>query len=47
MHHDTRMGPEQYVMHSMQCFHAQHAVLHVRDEMPLKGRELSKGFYNI
>lgn len=47
MHHDTHIGPEQYFMHSVQWFHAQHEVLHVPHDMPFKSKELSKVFYNV
>lgn len=45
MDHDT--GPEEYFMHSMQCFCAQHEVFHAQHEMPFKGREPSRVFYNV
>lgn len=47
MHHGTHIGPEQYFMHSVQCFHAQHEVFHTQHGMSFKGREPRKVFYNV
>lgn len=34
-------------MHSVQCFHAQHEVLHAQHEMSFKGSELFQVFHKF